>query len=153
MELNEVFNYNPDSGEITWKIKPRRSVKQGQIAGTLCRGYIRILYLGKHVFAHRLAWFLSTGNWPKEYIDHVNGIKNDNRLCNLKETTTSLNAKNTYKHRNNEIKYYCWDTRNKNFRITSRVNGKVILWGKAKTEAEAVEYVKNNLEKIKGLKI
>ena len=43
--------------------------------------------------AHRLAWFMTFGYWP-EHIDHINGVRDDNRLCNLRECTKMQNAAN-----------------------------------------------------------
>jgi HNH endonuclease len=35
-------------------------------------------------FAHDLAWLWMTGEFPKGQIEHINGIKDDNRWCNLR---------------------------------------------------------------------
>jgi len=57
-------------------------------------GYKVIGVDGKLYLAHRLAWFFVHGNWPSDQIDHINGIKDDNRICNLREATTSENHQN-----------------------------------------------------------
>jgi len=49
---------------------------------------------GRKYFAHRLAWLIHFGKWPKEHIDHINGDGSDNRLLNLREANTEVNAKN-----------------------------------------------------------
>ena len=45
--------------------------------------------------AHRLAWFYVHGEWPDGEIDHINWVKNDNRICNLRVVTHSENMQNT----------------------------------------------------------
>ena len=44
--------------------------------------------------AHRLAWLYVHGVWPKDQIDHINHVKTDNRMVNLREVTRSENQKN-----------------------------------------------------------
>ena len=52
--------------------------------------------------SHRLAWFYMTGEWPKNHIDHVNGLEGDNRWCNLREATNSENMLNRKMNKNNK---------------------------------------------------
>jgi hypothetical protein len=42
------------------------------------------------------------GRWPAEQIDHVNGVKGDNRIANLREATPTQNVANTLARRNNK---------------------------------------------------
>jgi hypothetical protein len=56
-------------------------------------GYLRITVLGKSYYAHRLAWFYMNGEWPDQ-IDHINGIKSDNRIENLRNVTVQQNNQN-----------------------------------------------------------
>lgn len=56
--------------------------------------------MGKYVKLHQLAWFYMTGSWAGQ-IDHINGVKDDNRWSNLREVDTSTNCLNQQKARKN----------------------------------------------------
>jgi hypothetical protein len=94
--LEDVFTYDPDTGLFKW-VEPTGLRQKGWFIqnNTLStKGYCRIAYKGKDIKAHRLAWYLMTGSFPKDQIDHKNGIKTDNRFSNLREATNSQNAQN-----------------------------------------------------------
>ena len=75
-ELKNILHYNQDTGVFTW-------IKNSIVAGTVeKKGYIAIKINRKSYKAHRLAWLYIYGNFPKEQIDHLNGIKNDNCINN-----------------------------------------------------------------------
>jgi len=94
-ELKEILEYNEETGDLIRKCKRGRRHQKGVIVGTLRRdGYIRVHLDDKLYYAHRLIWFHMTGNWPKHQIDHINGIKNDNRFCNLREASHAANQRN-----------------------------------------------------------
>lgn len=88
--LRRVFEYDPSTGEFTNRSTLR---KVGAIDKD---GYlsIRPMKHGKAYRAHRLAWFYMTGGWPAHGIDHINGVKVDNRWVNLREATDSENLQN-----------------------------------------------------------
>lgn len=70
--------------------------KKGSIAGSLHRtGYVRIKHSGYVFQAHRVTYAISHNRWPEEYIDHVNGIKSDNRPINLRDANGAQNQWNT----------------------------------------------------------
>lgn len=95
---NKLLSYNPESGEFIWLVNAGKSghIKAGSVAGGIdsANGYRRIQINGKPYRAHRLAWFFATGKFPSEFLDHINGIKSDNRIANLREATSDQNNRN-----------------------------------------------------------
>ncbi|WP_275272432.1 HNH endonuclease signature motif containing protein [Limnobacter sp. P1] len=101
--LLSALEYNDESGEFKWIQKRRGPVKVGQKAGSINHaGYVVIKINQMKFMAHVLVWFLKTGEWPTLDIDHINGIKTDNRFQNLRHVTRSVNLQNQRKaHPNN----------------------------------------------------
>jgi len=95
--LKENLQYDSLTGIFTWLISSAKCIKVGDIAGSLDKGYVKIQINKKIYFAHRLAWLYMTGEMPKDVIDHINGIRNDNRICNLREATGQQNSHNQIK--------------------------------------------------------
>jgi hypothetical protein len=94
-KLKEILDYNPDTGIFSWKVSKAKRIKVGSVAG--CKnnlGYILIRIDGKIYLAHRLAWLYTHGDFPLNCIDHINQIKDDNRICNLRDVTVSENMQN-----------------------------------------------------------
>ena len=92
--LQTELTYDKLTGLFTWVVaKPR--VYVGMVAGNLTRkGYVCIEYAGQQLKAHRLAWAFCNGAWPAAQIDHINGVRNDNRIANLREATRHENGRN-----------------------------------------------------------
>lgn len=107
-ELKEFLFYDPETGIFTRKksIKPRGSAKPEAIAGVIDnKGYIQIWVKQKKYRAHRLAWLFVYHEWPRNQIDHINGIKTDNRICNLRDVSNDENQQNCNKNRANTSGY------------------------------------------------
>ena len=93
-ELKNKFHYDPDTGIFTYKKSYFKS-KIGKVAGEKCgNGYILLRINNKIYPAHRLAWLYMYGSEPLELIDHVNRIRNDNRIVNLREASKAENGYN-----------------------------------------------------------
>jgi len=109
--LHECFEYNPETGILTWKERPLSHFASyrgfgmwnkrypNQPVGTLNRGYLQTrLHIEGNRFTtvnvHRICYALAIGEWPKGEIDHINGIHDDNRICNLRDATRSENQNN-----------------------------------------------------------
>ena len=109
--LKELLDYNPDTGVFTWR-KSRGCVAAGSVAGCMdAKGYLRIRVDGKKYANHRLAWLYVYGEFPADQLDHINRVRNDNRICNLRTATQTENHQNTRKPRTNTsgVVGVCWD--------------------------------------------
>lgn len=139
-EAVQYLSYNEDTGEFTWKWRSgNRSKLQswnsrfaGKIAGTINPdGYISITVNYTTNQGHRVAWLMTYGHWPEGIIDHINGIRTDNRICNLREATHSQNMQNRKIQINNTSGFrgVSWDGKYKNWRARIKVGGKSISIG------------------------
>jgi len=102
----ELFDYDPETGILIWRVRPciNSHVKIGDIAGSMHNGgYRKVKFKGKMYLAHRVIWIILTGKWPENYIDHKNGIRDDNILCNLRAATRGENSQNVKSHSNTGI--------------------------------------------------
>jgi hypothetical protein len=104
-KLRKILNYNLDTGVFTWRERIANCVRVGTVAGSSHgKGYWRLCLFGKNYLAHRLAWLYVYGYMPK-FIDHINGLKNDNRLQNLRACSHSENLRNRGRQSNNKSGY------------------------------------------------
>jgi len=98
--LQEKFEYK--DGNLIYKIVSSKRKKIGDIAGTPNKGYIEIQIDGKKNQAHRLIYIYHNGEIPDGFeIDHINNLRYDNRIENLRLLTHSQNCKNRPKRKNN----------------------------------------------------
>ena len=93
--IKELLCYDTESGQFTWR-ENRSNVKAGAVAGCLSlNGYILIRIDRRLCLAHRLAWIYCNGDVETPgLIDHINGVKTDNRIANLRAASKVLNGQN-----------------------------------------------------------
>jgi len=102
-ELKSNISYDKQTGIFT-RIKnhPKRKYLAGSVTGVARPdGYVQVMIAGKIFLAHRLAWLYVYGEMPKHYIDHINGVKNDNRIENLRDVRQTINLQNQTKAKKN----------------------------------------------------
>jgi hypothetical protein len=152
-QLKEILEYNPDTGVFTWKKTVNSRAVIGSVAGyKINEGYIQISIYGKKYRAHRLAFLYMTGKWPKELVDHVNQIKDDNRYINLREATVSQNNINSKKQKNNKSGYrgVYWDSKNQIWRVQIKYKSKHRYLGRYADIKEAASVYKAAALKLYG---
>jgi len=140
-ELMKDLSYDCDTGIFIRKIS-RSNVNIGDIAGgTEKNGYRVIRLKGKKYKAHRLAWLYIYGKFPDDQIDHINHIRNDNRISNLRSVTRSENLKNQSMFKNNTSGFsgVKWDKRDKVWKSQIGVNGKRIHLGEFTDKQDAIK--------------
>jgi hypothetical protein len=152
--LREVFNYCPDTGVLTWRIKVGSKTVVGQPAGvvdTTC-GYIRVGLAGGKYQAHRLIWLYMTGEWPTSCIDHKNLDRADNRWDNMRPATKAQNMYNLpiSRHNTSGIKGVGWSRTKGKWRATISINNKAKHLGYFSDSALAVAALQAYRESLHG---
>jgi len=93
--LKSVLSYDANTGDFTWVKKHCRKVVVGSKAGSITgQGYVEIAFLNMRFLGHRLAWFYANGHWPVNVIDHIDGVRTNNRLKNLRDVSYTENNQN-----------------------------------------------------------
>ena len=95
-QLKEILHYDPETGIFTWLVSPAYNIKAGRIAGgkNNTNSYVYIKIKRQLFSVHRLAHLYMTGTWPKDQVDHVDHIRDNNKWRNLREVTRTENHKN-----------------------------------------------------------
>lgn len=132
-ELKELVDYDSQTGLFTRKKRTSNRIKEGQtITSKDAKGYICFRLNNKMHKAHRLAWLYVYGKHPLGEIDHINGVSYDNRICNLRDVTRSVNQ-----HNRKKAKGYSKD--GNKWKAQIRINKQLIHLGNHSTEKEAHE--------------
>ena len=143
-ELKEFLDYNPETGIFTWIKKPNKTIRVGQVAGTMsAKGYIVVTFKGIKYLANRLAYYMYHGVDPLEkMVDHKNDPKTNNKIDNLRLASNAQNQMNRVNlNRNNTsgvIGVY-WDKANKKWRAIIMINGKTKHLGYFINKEEAIK--------------
>lgn len=105
--LRQLLRYEPETGMLYWKPRPLNmfpNERMGRIWNTrfagkeagamMTTGYSLIRLWMKPFLAHRIIWMLEYGAWPTGEIDHIDGVRNNNALVNLRDVSHHENTKN-----------------------------------------------------------
>ncbi len=118
--LNSVLMCDAEKGILLWKERPvhlfsgcARASKisagrwNSRFAGSKAfvtnagRGYLMGKLFGHNFKSHRVIYAMHHGRWPEGHVDHINGIRDDNRISNLRDVSRFQNAQNMTLHKNN----------------------------------------------------
>jgi hypothetical protein len=150
----ELLDYDPATGECRWRERDLKwfasthrqrqwnSKWAGKEAFTTVNpcGYRCGSILEVRVVAHRVAWLLHYGEWPKGDIDHINGTKTDNRIANLRDVTHEENLHNSPRRSTNKsgVTGVFWTERSKKWRAYICLNSRLTHIGYFTDFEEAV---------------
>jgi hypothetical protein len=144
-ELRKLIAYDPLTGLLTWLPRGLKTWDKKH-AGKLAfnwkdeEGYFCGTVLGKKSRAHRVGWAIYYGAWPNGDVDHINQVKDDNRIENLREVTRAENLRNSTLSNRNTSGFIgvtlC--KRDMRWRATIRTGGKFVSLGRYATLGEAV---------------
>lgn len=155
--LKSLVHYDEQTGDMSWLPRPRDMFKtDGWCSGwnkqnstkkaiTLDgKGYRVMSIFCKRYLVHRLAWLYTYGQFPT-VIDHINGVRTDNRLCNLREVTHQQNHMNqriSSKNTSGVTGVYL-NKRNGLWCAQMKFNGKTYHLGSSPIFEKAVAFRKN----------
>jgi hypothetical protein len=154
VDLRDLLIYDPITGILTWKSRSREMFSRSRThqmwntryANTVAlaapdgRGYLHGSIDGMKLRAHRVAWALYHRAWPNDQIDHINGIRTDNRIVNLREVDALENAKNQKLHTTNtsgSVGVH-WNESNQKWRARIDKFGKTTHLGYFLTKIDAI---------------
>ena len=126
-------------------------------------GYLRVHLRNNNsckIMVHRLVLQAFLPIEEKE-VDHINQIKTDNRLINLRWATSSENKRNKNKQKGCYSSIYkgvCWHKKSKKWRASCKNNSKNKTIGRFDTEIEAAKaynayIIANNLQEFAILNV
>jgi hypothetical protein len=139
--LRECFVCQPMLGALIWRWRPSASTNwNARLAGKRA-GYLKShggrsveITIGGRVVSleeHRIIWAMANGRWPAEEIDHINGIRDDNRLENLREASRSENQHNLAKIASNTSGFpgVSWNKRERKWMAQIRIGRRTRFLG------------------------
>jgi hypothetical protein len=137
-DIRKNLSYDPATGVLT-------RIKSGKRVASCKNGYIRFRIINQIVMAHRIAWALHYGELPPPdmEIDHINGIRQDNRIVNLRLVSMRQNMRNKTQYRNNThgypgIVFEAGSRRVKQWRAQIQVDGKLMKLGSYMCKTAAI---------------
>lgn len=159
-EISKLLKYDPETGKLFWlprtadmfhasafragipaRLKCWNARFAGKEASSLFpTGYKVLSIYGKRYSAHRIVWLMHYGTWPSSNLDHINGIRIDNLISNLREVSCAENSKNHRPHKTNTsgVMGVVWHKRDKRWQAGIMVSGKTIHLGQFAEKDDAI---------------
>ncbi len=158
-EISKLIKYDPASGSLTWLPRTPSQFSSGaqtreracniwnakfawkEALGAHSNGYRMGSINYRKYQAHRVCWLLHYGQWPTGHIDHINGVKSDNRIENLRDVSATENAKNakTPCHNTSGFIGVSWSKVAKKWRANIKVNQRQISIGYFSAKEDAIQ--------------
>ena len=158
--LRKLLRYDPDTGRLYWRERaPELFTAARYSKARICaiwntrfagkealatddrHGYRFGRIFALHIAAHRAVWAMHNGTWPPEDVDHVNGVRSDNRLVNLRAVSRYENTRNAQIRRDNKsgTTGVLWDKQHKKWRATIKdTTGTRVCLGVHRVKEDAI---------------
>lgn len=140
--VKNLFDYKEDdiTGYLIWKVDSGPNKLKGKITGSFSKStrYYQVTIDNKHYQLHRIIFLWHHGYLP-EYIDHIDRNRINNKINNLRETTSQNNNRNRKQQKSSSgIKGIFWDKRRSKWRAQIRLNNKLYHLGRYNNLDDAV---------------
>lgn len=131
--LHKRLRYEPETGKLFWRdCEDMPNNWRSRLAGreaftaTNSHGYRCGAIDDRLTKAHRVVWAIYYGEWPTNHIDHINGVRSDNRIFNLRDVTSKQNNMNAAMRINNTsgVTGVCWNKQREKWQAEIKVDGK-----------------------------
>lgn len=150
--LKSLLDYNPRTGGLIWKSRPREMFNSDRAANTWnsryagqpaftaidAKGYMvgsidDTLYRASRII---FKWWHGTDALQ---VDHEDGNRQNNRIRNLRNVTSRQNQLNMKRPSNNTsgVMGVCWNSEKNAWDARVKVHGKMIFLGRSKSLEEA----------------
>lgn len=140
---HEFFKYEPSTGQLVNRYDRAARARAGSVAGRVSNiGYVDVGIFGKKYGAHRVIWEMVNGPIPAGMeIDHINGVRDDNRLVNLRLVAHRDNMCNKRRYSNNNSGFNGVGFNKKSGKFQARIwrNGSRVYLGLFGTPEQAHE--------------
>jgi hypothetical protein len=143
------FSYDTDTGIIRREFRtpngrPPKDITQKS------HGYLAFRHLNTTILCHRLAFHIMGIDPTGKEVDHINGIKDDNRWANLRLVTTRENQGNRVAHREGKLVGGYYNKADRKYQGSINFQGKYVYYGQFDTEQEMhdrYKHIKRHIDK------
>lgn len=150
MDIARYFYYS--NGALFWRENRGANRVCGTRAGRVSsKGYRRVKVCGESCAEHRVIFYIHHGYCPDQ-VDHINGIRDDNRIENLRAADNSRNQMNAAKPLNNTsgVKGVVWSDARKKYHSRIQADGARTHLGSFDTILDAAAAAISARNKIHG---
>lgn len=142
--IAKVLKYDGITGHLIWvsNLHSKRAIPFSRAGSLVTKtGYRNISLFGKTYLEHQLIWFICNGVWPSGQIDHINQIRDDNRIDNLRDVSKADNARNRSRNPNSKLgEHGIWyNIRTQKYVAEITINGKKVYQKSFDSIDDAIE--------------
>jgi hypothetical protein len=137
-ELKTRLHYDPLTGIFTWLVVKKHKLLGKQAGNITTNGYREVYIASRKYYSHRLAWLYMYGTFPDK-IDHEDGVRDNNKIDNLRDVSQQQNMQNITLRSDNTSGQMGVNKFRKRWRARINVSGKEIALGFYDSFEEAVK--------------